>query len=235
MKKLNDKIFDLMLEEASQQYVEQIAAGYPSAEELKGRYTFSPEFENWVEGVIQSEEKRLKRIGYKKVWKRIWRASQKISVALCMLFATFFLVAFTVPPIRSALLNFVTERHEDYVEVDLKDQDSEKDEMIANININMPEEFNIINVIDSKTMLIVTYENSAGETLQLERYLGTAGMIVDSEKSGFDSIMIREKEGYISSRNGKNTILFHDSEYGYTIMSEIDQDRLVTIAKGIID
>ena len=54
--------------------------------------------------------------------------------------------------------------------MDLKDQDSEKDETIA--NISMPEEFSIINVNESKTMLIVTYENGVGETLQLERYLG---------------------------------------------------------------
>ena len=77
MKKLNDRIFDLMLEEASQQYVEQIAAEYPSAEELKGRYTFSPEFEIWVESVIQTEDNRLKRIGYKKSMEENFESKSK--------------------------------------------------------------------------------------------------------------------------------------------------------------
>ena len=235
MKELNEKIFDLMLEEASKLYVENLVAEYPSPEELEGKYTFSPKFEAWIEGIIKSERRRLKRKAFKRTLNIVLNIGQKAATIMCCAFALSLLLAFTVPPIRVAILNFVTETNEDYIEMDLKTKE-ETNGIIGNIDIDMPKDFEIIDIDKTDALLSITYQNNEGATIFLERYIGTAGTIIDSENSGFKKIAIGEEDGYILLKNDKTTVICHDEDYGYTIISsDISHEELIEIAEDIID
>ena len=59
MLSLKEKIFEKRLKAALEKYLDEVVAKYPSPEELKGKYTFSPEFEKRMEEIINGIKENM--------------------------------------------------------------------------------------------------------------------------------------------------------------------------------
>lgn len=237
MKEFKEKLFDLMLEYSSKELVDEIVGKYPDSKELQGKYIFSPEFEKKIEEIIESERKHTAHNKFKNTRTKFISIGKKIAIAIVIIIATFSVVAFTVPPIRIALLNYYIEKHDKYISFDLHEQgeeyNNEMDDNQLDIIPYMPEGFEIENIIDNESSLFITYKNN-NMLIHFERYAGEVSITLDGEDSKFEIIMIENKEVYTSSKNGMNTIIFNDKNYGYTLSSEIRIEELKKMAESIL-
>jgi len=238
MKKFKEELFELMLKHASKELVDEMVAEYPSPEELKGKYDFSPEFEKRIEEIIKSEENREKKKKLKNTSKKLLNTGKRIAIAICIITATLSVVAFTVPPIRVALLNFCIERNEEYISFDLQEQGEEHiektDDDLSNIISYIPEGFETENITENGNTLIVTLVND-DVFIRFTRYTSAASIAVDGEDSNYKTIMIGDNEVYTFSKNNVNTIIFKDENFGYLLSSEISMEELLKIAKSMLE
>ena len=176
----------MLLEHACEKYIDKVTSQYPSPEELEDNYSVSvsPKFNCWVKEMIGSENKRLRRKAFNEAIVRHIIVAKKVAIVICFIFAASLLLAFTVPPIRVEILNFITQINEDYAEMDLVNNDQEISS--TDYNLNLPEGFEVTNITEQDTILIATVINYTGNVITIERYFGSIGSIIDNEESGFE-------------------------------------------------
>ena len=236
MKEFKESLFDLVLTYASKELVDEIVSKYPEPEELKGKYEFSPEFEKWAEEFIRKDKRRKHSKKHKSAWNMVLIIIKRAAVTICIMLSVFSLMAFAIPSIRIALANYFIEQNDKYISMELQEDNKEKN---SNSNYSdiipyLPEGFVITKEIDNDNLLVIQYMNDNNETIQFERYTGTALLTIDNEESGFEQIMINNNICYISVKNGSNTIVFNNENYGYMISSEINMDELKKMAESIL-
>lgn len=234
--KSSERLFDLMLKQATGKFVDEMVDKYPDSKEMQGKYEFSPEFEKKIQKIIDSERRRVKHSSFKNASYKFLKTGKRIAIAICIIIATFSLVAFTIQPIRVALMNFYIERHDEYISFDLQEQGEENDKA-PDVNLSViityvPAGYEIFNIVDNESALSITYSNS-NQFIHFERYSGSAKITLDGEGVEFKKIMIGGKEGYISSKNEMNTVIINDEYYGYKLSSEISMDELVKMMESI--
>lgn len=237
MKEFKEELFELMLKHASKELVDEMVAKYPSPEELKNQYDFSPEFKKRIEEILESEKKREKQNRLKNIGNKLVNTGNRIAIVVCIIVATFSVVAFTVPSIRVALMNFIIEKNEEYISFDLQGQggnhSNEPADILLDIIPYVPEGFEIENTIENESALFITYTNN-NMFIRFERFAGAVDMTIDGEDIIFETIIIRGEEVYTSFKNGMSTIIFNDENYVYKISSEIHMDELEKMAESIL-
>ena len=237
MKEYKGELFELMLKHASKELLDEMITKYPSPEELKDKYEFSSKFKKWIDEIIENERKRLKHKKFKNIKNKFMNIGKRIAIAMYIIIATFSVVAFTVPSIRVALLNFYIERHDEYISFDLQGQgeeyNNELDDNQSDIILYIPEGFEIKNTIENETALFITYKNN-NILIHFERYVGKVSITLDGEDSNFEIVIIGNKEIYTSSKNGMNTIIFNDADFGYKLSSDISMEELKKMVESIL-
>ena len=236
MKEFKESLFDLVLTYASKELVDEIVSKYPEPEEVRGRYEFSPEFEKWAEDLIRKEKKRSHNKKHKSAWNMVLIIIKRAAVAICIMFSVSSLMAFAIPSIRISLANYFIEQNEKFISMELQEDNKEKNSDLnySDVIPYLPEGFVIAKEIDNDNLLVIQYMNDKNETIQFERYTGTASLTLDNEESGFEQTMINNNICYISVKNGSNTIVFNNENYGYMISSEINMDELKKMAESIL-
>jgi hypothetical protein len=237
MKKIEDDILDVFIKHASKAYLDEMVDEYPNPKSLIGKYEFSSEFEKWANETIKKEEKRNKKTSQS--WNKVKKVSFRVASVAYLLIASSIFVAFTVPPVREKLTNYiVTYTADNNIELNLQNEEEEQDcstDKLSKFYLDKyhVEGFNIINIENYEIMLILTYQNDRGEEIRFERHVGTPSIITDGEKSEFSSITINNNEGYISYNKSETltTIFWHDEEYSYIIMSKIDKNKVIELAE----
>lgn len=228
-----EELFELRIKYASKEILDEMVKEYPTPEELHGKYRYSSAHINWAQDIIK-KEKRKEQLAKDKKKLKTHRKVVKVAAVFCIVMATVTCVAFTVPPIRIALSNFLLEEKENHYDLELQEKkENGQFDIPVYIEEYMPEGFIVTDVDESQSMLIVTFENDAKDMIHFERFVGSAGITLDSEDSSYENIMIGENEGHSISKNEETVFVFNDDEYGYIISSTLTRSELLQIAQKI--
>lgn len=236
MNRNNEELLDAMIKNASKQIIDEIADSYPSPEELECKHTFSPEFRTWVDGRIKQErirERKNKRVIW---WKQFRTVSIHVATALCVLFAGFLLAAFTVPPIRIAVMNFLVQHNEVHTDMDIPQKDEDFYGDSRYVIPYIPEGYEVTNTVENDIALFITFSNKAGKSIWFERHVGAVGLTIDREDIHEEIVTIGNRDAYYFYKNGIYTIVITDENFGYKITSDTDEiDELILMAQYILD
>lgn len=232
MKAMNsdrDQLFDAMLKYACKDMIESISEEYPSIEELEA-YSPSLELDKRIHETIKKEKRKQ---ASNRTWGYIKSAAKRISMVAGILVICSSFAAFTIPPLREAILGFIVEKAGENYSLSLKTEEN-KDNVPSQIYRYIPEGFNVVDITESDTALMILCDNSAGETIRIQRHSGQGDLVVDGEDNDLTKITIAGHEAYVSYKNGLTTIFTHDDQYLYIISSEIDKDKLIELVNLIL-
>lgn len=233
MKQSKRELIDELFKEAAEKSLSDIIKKYPTLEELEGKYEFSNKHNKKMKRFFKKAEKVESR-GNIDAWHTFRRMSFNAAAVLCMLFTILTLVAFTVPEIRVEITNYIVEKNEEHIVISTE-SNMYKGEIIKGAPKYIPEGFEVNSYTETEIILDIMYSSGDNRFIYYTRSAGETMLTLDNENSNFTNINIAEHLGYISQKNDEVTIIFHDGEYTYYIVSDIDRDEMIKIAVSIIE
>lgn len=228
----NEKI-DALLEEAAKISIEELIEDYPNLNELEGQYEFSSKHSKKMNKLFK-KAKKLEIEGEIDAWHKFRKFSFNAAAVICMLFTVFTLVAFTVPEIRVAITNYFVEKNEEHIVINTE-SNTNNNEMTDGTPKYIPEGFEIISIIKTDIMIDAVYQNNDNDFIYYTRNAGETMLTIDNENNDFNEINISEYPGYISEKHNEITVVFHDGEYTYHIVSNIDREEIIKIAVSLLN
>lgn len=224
---------DELFREASKTSIDDLINQYSTAEELEDKYEFSKKHTNKMEKLFRKSNK-IENYHTSNFGHRFRRISYNAAAVLCILFTIAVLTAFTVPTVRVKLANYFLEETNEYIEINT-DSDNTSAEQIEGTPDYIPYGFYIDEVVESDTLLRINYINSNNDSILFVRYNGETTIQIDNEDIKFLKILISNYNGYMSEKNGIITIIFHDGEFTYRIISCENEDETMKIAESLIN
>ncbi|MEX1377676.1 MAG: DUF4367 domain-containing protein [Eubacteriales bacterium] len=230
MKKKSEDMIDEILEGASRISMDSIINNYPSVEELKEKYDFSKKHNKRMEKLFRKSKKVEGNYNYD-AWQKFRKFSFNAAAVICMIFTLFTLLAFTVPPIRVTIANYIVEYNEKYVELNTNHDNNIDD--IYGAPQYIPEGYMVKDIVETKSLLKIIYINDDGKEIYFDRYNGEVNITVDNENSEFKKITIKEFTGYTITKNGQSTIVFYTDTYTYSLIADLEYSEIILIAESI--
>jgi hypothetical protein len=185
-------------------------------EEIKNT-TFPKKLDTWVEEYIKKQSKRA-------------------AIILLIIIAGISTLIFTVEAIRVRVFNFFIERNERYTEIRVEEETNIKTPELDWENYYQPtymtegyyfesEEdgglIKILNYSDGKNQIIITQTNNS------------AGIQIDTEDAKTEKININGNEGFLTIKEGRSMIFWHNEEKSFTITGNIKKEEIIKIAESI--
>ncbi len=232
MKKRDQELYEQLIRHASGEWLDEMAETCPPDQELKKRYTFTAEFEDWAGALVRREDKRARR---QIMLRRAKRAGVRAGIAACILIAVLSLAAFTIPPLRIAITNLLVVQNDGHYGI--KPQTNSGQGGVSNdvsaVLAYVPDGFVAVNVHEDDNSLIIVLENMSHETIWFERHIGGGGLTLDSENAEFAPVEVNGLTGFISVKNDERILILNDEHCSFVLKSTIDKESLIKMAENI--
>lgn len=148
-----------------------------------------------------------------------------VAAAIIMSIAT---TAFAIPTTREYIFN----HFKNYAVYTVADVD--KAEKVDSISIGyLPEGFNKVHedIIDDRITLMYEKED---EWIKIDKYRLDSSVFKDNEYNNYETVQINGVDYICSANNDGNTeIIWNDSEYIYSVYSNLNMNELLTIAENL--
>lgn len=228
-----ERIFNAMLKAAAEEATIQEMDELPSREELEKMHPRSEALDKRVAKIIGKHERMETR-------KKAARIFTRVAAAVGIFFTVGFAALMSVEASRVFILNTIISMQYNYVRFDFTD--SEKDLQspdLANLLEGfLPVGFEYEGSFHLETTTIYRYSNEAGVRLIFQQHMGATWsvMVVELNREFF---IIDEESHKIyvfdSNVDGyENVIMWADDNYVFNIISDVDIDTLVNIARNMI-
>jgi hypothetical protein len=232
MKNKENKIIEAYYGYIGEIYVDSIVDELEEKnEEIKNR-NFPKKLDTWVEEYIRKEEKKEKKT---KLIKNIKKQSKRAAIILLIIIAGISTLIFTVEAIRVRVFNYFIERNERYTEIRVEENEIETPEldwenyyqptyMTEGYYFESEEDgglIKILNYSDGKNQIIITQTNNS------------AGIQIDTEDAKTEKININGNEGFLTIKEGRSMIFWHNEEKSFTITGNIKKEEIIKIAESI--
>jgi putative lipase involved disintegration of autophagic bodies len=231
MKNKENKIIEAYYGYIGEIYVDSIVDELEEKnEEIKNR-NFPKKLDTWVEEYIKKEEKKEKKT---KLIKNIKKQSKRAAIILLIIIAGISTLIFTVEAIRVRVFNYFIERNERYTEIRVEENEIETPEldwenyyqptyMTEGYYFESEEDgglIKILNYSDGKNQIIITQTNNS------------AGIQIDTEDATTENIKINGNEGFLTIKEDRSIIFWHNEEKSFTITGNIKKEEIVKIAES---
>jgi hypothetical protein len=232
MKNKENKVIEAYYGYIGEIYVDSIVDELEEKnEEIKNR-NFPKKLDTWVEEYIRKEEKKEKKT---KLIKNIKKQSKRAAIILLIIIAGISTLIFTVEAIRVRVFNYFIERNERYTEIRVEENEIETPEldwenyyqptyMTEGYYFESEEDgglIKILNYSDGKNQIIITQTNNS------------AGIQIDTEDAKTEKININGNEGFLTIKEGRSMIFWHNEEKSFTITGNIKKEEIIKIAESI--
>jgi len=232
MKNKENKIIEAYYGYIGEIYVDSIVDELEEKnEEIKNR-NFPKKLDTWVEEYIKKEEKKEKKT---KLIKNIKKQSKRAAIILLIIIAGISTLIFTVEAIRVRVFNYFIERNERYTEIRVEENEIETPEldwenyyqptyMTEGYYFESEEDgglIKILNYSDGKNQIIITQTNNS------------AGIQIDTEDATTENIKINGNEGFLTIKEDRSIIFWHNEEKSFTITGNIKKEEIIKIAESI--
>jgi len=232
MKQTVREINDVLISKAAEKSLDELLTSLPEISELEDKYEFSIGHQRKMNRLFSKAKRRSGTEGDS--WKKFRRFSYNAAAVICMFFTVFALAAFTIPPVRTALANYVLEYSEKYVKIGISSEENEASftEYEGEPGY-IPEGYVVKDVKDFDSVFMIEYINEGEQFIKFSRYIGDVKIALDNEDSDFKEIYINGLKGYSTEKKGLVNIVFHDGTYTYTLFSEASYEETFKIAESI--
>jgi len=223
---------DAIISEAAEKSLDELLTSLPEMSALEGKYEFSAEHQRKMNRLFLKAERqnRTENDG----WEKFCRFSYNAVAVICMFFTVFALAAFTVPPLRTAIANYVLEYNEKYIKIDITSDDNQSSYAKQEYEPGyIPDGYALSEIKQMGQTLSIEYINDYGQTIRYARYTGDVNITLDNEGSDFKEIYINGMKGYSTEKKGLVNIVFHDGIYTYTLISEASFEETFKITESI--
>lgn len=211
-----------------------ILSQIPKDEDLN--HIFSDEFELKIAKLIKKEKR-------KSIIKTMTQSSKRIAIVFLIILSGIVTVTMNVEAIRVKVLNVITEIYTEFTSFIFSTDDNDEATTFKPLEPKyITQGYSEVERFENPIGLFIVYENS--EKLQI-RYtaddINNNSVILDTENAIVEEIDINEyKAKYITKNNTQqlfwndNKILYWlDQEVSNEIVSELDKEELIKIAKSI--
>jgi len=239
--KAKEKIFDVLLEYAIACYVEDLANELEKENDMHEHIPFPVELDKKIKMLINQYYRKAKI-------KSIWEITKKVFPRIVAVFFAIFLF-FTIGVISSEafrvkLLNFLVQIEKEYTSIDIRNSDFESSNLdYSNIPSNwgeiyvpehVPEGFKIVNTKNLSDVKIIHYEDDNKRFIVFEQSKSEKSNIrVDTENAAVQEVKINDAKGLLVEKNGLITIVWHNNDLSFSLMSRIDKEELLKMAESI--
>lgn len=197
-----------------------------------GNSFYKPEHIEFSEEHKLKMKKMFKKERHKQRMKSLSKYSMRVACFLLVLVIGSGITMFSVDAWRVKFLNFVHEANQPNTDYSFKDNGS-----ITHSNYEValeyvPMGFEMIQSDSSKHHVTLAFEN---ENQYFHFYMGdiNANSSIDTENGTVEDIIINGYEGIYTSNSNINAIIWHDSEYEFSLIGNIPKDELIKIAENI--
>ena len=229
--KLNDKIFDTMLEVACEQLLEKKLSDWEAMNE--NVHVFSPDFEKQMRSLLQKNSNRVKM-------KKLRRTSLKIAASIILVIMAGFAATMSVSAYRHKVFNTVMEIGDKYFGFSFDEADDQVMHDTKTDDIHLPNGYSISMINTGVNESTVRIEDSDGNDIWLRIIRKEKGLnyTIDNEHVVSPYIInihniditVYEREDNIYS----SYFLWETSEYFYSLFGVVSTEELQTITKAII-
>ena len=181
---------------------------------------------------LESKETKNK---YKKNFKSI---ISKVAIVFLILFISIATLTVTVDAFRVRLFNTIIKNTEKYLDIEVNEE-SQTNNIEQNIDgfyelEYIPNGFELDYVEDLGDTKIVNYINNKNEEILFNQSPNGTNFQLDSEGAEINKVDIMGNEGVILKKEGKNTLFWNNEEYSFYLLSTIDENELISMAKSLI-
>lgn len=226
MKKHNEELLEQLIRCAADEWLDDMAD--EPLPETKENLTFSSGFEAWADNLVRREEKRERR---RNAFLNLKKAGKRVAIVACILIAICSLAAFTIPPVRIALTNYLIDSNDKYYDMSLGGNGNNSGSV--SVLGFVPDGFKPVSVTENEDTIFVVLENDIHQTIVFERFGGKINFTLDNEDVSVEKVSIGGLDGYYSAKNGENKLMFNDDQYSYTILSVLDKETMIKMAESI--
>ena len=206
-----------------------IIKSLPKEEELT--HKFSKRFEKNMDKLIRQQKRTPFMRGFINYSKRV--------AAIFLIFVTIaFATTMSVEAYRVKFFEIVTEVWEEFTSIIFKSKDhiNDNNKLIPVIPEYIPKGFSILEESTNDNLYRVIYisENNK-EIFYEQRVLSYGEIILDTENIETEAIEIANQTVNFFTNKGTNQIYWDDSSYSYTLISSINKDEIIEMAKSILE
>lgn len=222
---INDEFFYKYMENTENIIIKSL----PKEEELT--HKFSKRFEKNMDKLIR-QEKRTPFI----------RAFINYSKRVAAIFLIFVIIAFattmSVEAYRVKFFEIVTEVWEEFTSIIFKSKDhiNDNNKLIPAIPEYTPKWFSILEESTNDHLFRIIYisENNK-EIFYEQRVLSYGEIILDTENIETETMEIGNQKVTLFINKRVNQIYWDDSSYSYTLISSINKDEIIEMARSILE
>jgi hypothetical protein len=232
MKNKENKIIEAYYGYIGEIYVDSIVDELEEKKEEIKNTTFPKKLDAWVEEYIRKEEKKEKRI---RLIKNIKKQSKRAAIILLIIIASISTLIFTVEAIRVRVFNFFIERNERYTEIRVEEETNIKTPELDWENYYQPTYMTEGYYFESEegigSIKVLKYTNGENEILFTQANNGTDFQL-DTEDATTENIKISGNEGFLTIKEDRSMIFWHNDEKSFTITGNIKKEEIVKIAES---
>ncbi|MBR5221964.1 MAG: DUF4367 domain-containing protein [Clostridia bacterium] len=221
-KKVDEAIFDVLLENAFSDVIEEDVA---KLEKESDSCTISAETELKIKKMIAHAGKTEKQ----KTMRVVIRVA---SITLVVLLNLGLFGILMVPSVNAEVKNVFADLFEKYISYETKEQKS----LVASTSeyglFYIPDEFELI--LNDDYQILFREENQGNGYISINISDENFGrMSLDSENEITNNVKIHEIDAYLIYENGDYTLFWYDGYHFISILSNIEEDKVIKIANNI--
>lgn len=227
--KLNEDLFDAVLQRVFCDYTDEQLDSYPDCETLAKKYPL-PKKEK------RAFDRTVKEAKYKKSLVRVY-LSRAAVIFLCII-ALGAGVMMTSPTVRAAARNVIIEwlekyTHFSFVATDVGENDFEN---IEDVKIGyVPDSFELVNT-DKSPFSITYFYYSSDKEYYIDVFKNNENeLLADNENSGYEEIEINNRQSWIvyDDSNNYGSLILTGSKISVSISGTLPKNELIKIAESI--
>lgn len=205
-----------------------IIENLPKEEELS--HEFSKRFEKKVNKLIKQENRTP-------FMKSFINHSKRAAVIFLIFTTIAFATTMSVEAYRVKFIEIVIEVWEEFTSMIFKSNENSNDiKLIPSIPEYIPKGFSILEESTNDHMYSVIYIGGNNEEIFYEqRVLLYGEIILDTENIEDETIEIGNQTITLFTNKGVNQIYWNDGSYSYTLISSINKDEIIEMAKSILE
>jgi len=190
-------------------------------------YEFSRDFERKMQKLIR----RSKKGNIIREWV-VWR---RRAVALIAAIIILIAAAMSVPAVRAAVIEFMTEVYEKFTHIFFDESRSPQDvvdEFTEYEPAYIPEGFELVNKI-TKGFVLLKYEKENDFISYSQQRLENVAMHINTEGVELEELEFKGFSAKYYSNRGVQNLLWHDGKYMYMVSSTLGRDTVFKIADSV--
>ena len=215
---------------------------YPNLSNALKKYC-DEEYENYISQLESANDIELSAKTERKIKKLVKRrdkvyyplictAGRRIACILALIVA---LSASTlsIRPVRAAFFNFYIEHFEDHTHIIANEQVPENDSNgFVEYDISVPNGFEMVENNTTDISIFKVYKDAEKYIIFKQLAIDHYATDFDNEKTEVDSYTDENGQDYIIVRNiDYNTIIWKNSEYVFSIISNVDKNEILDLCK----